>query len=163
MNCASISFINIRQYKVNLTGIDVLLHSCTFSDVTTCTTNWLIDWLTSAMWEGKSHFLMQNNQSVLQGESMATNQLLLGSRWSALSLVNQDTSTGAAVDRQHQLVSCIQQRLMNITTWHHLGLWKTEMDIFHYFLIFYRQWSLKLNTTINFTLCLCCFLITVTK
>lgn len=49
-------------------------------------TNLLKDWLTSAMWEGKSHFLMQKNQSVLQGESMATNQLLLGSRWRALLL-----------------------------------------------------------------------------
>ena len=29
------------------------------------------------MWEGKSHFLMQKNQSELQGESMATNKYCL--------------------------------------------------------------------------------------
>lgn len=45
-------------------------------------TNWK-DWLTSAMWEGRSHFLMQRNQSVLQRQSMSANQLLLGSRWRA--------------------------------------------------------------------------------
>lgn len=70
-------FLGILMDKVNLTctGCTIVL-MCTFSVVTADTT-WLIDWLTFAMWEGKSHFLMQKNQSVLQGESMATNNYCL--------------------------------------------------------------------------------------